>query len=183
MILRHRVRHKSRGQSLVEFALVVPVFIAMIGGIIQLGMVFWAQNTLTQVARDTGRWAATQTCSSGLAALGTQADLIARNSSLFGYQNGAFASPTNSGSDAGVAGFATVNAMAVAWVRDSVESPAQPCPPTSNEAVWHVTLKMNQRVPTFFPGMQFLPTLGTCNSSGCFITLSSTAQFRMEPAP
>lgn len=183
-MFREHSRHRSRGQSLVEFALVVPVFIALIGAIVQFGMVFWAQNTLTQVARDTGRWAATQTeCPSGLAKLGTQADLIARNSSLFGYQNGAFASPTNSGSDAGVAGFTTANSMAVAWVHDSVETPAQPCPPTSNQAVWHVTVKMNHRVQTFFPGMQFLPALGTCDSSGCFFTLSSTAQFRMEPAP
>lgn len=186
MILRRWVRPHSRGQSLVEFALIVPVFIALIGAIVQFGMVFWAQNTLTQVARDTGRWAATQTtlpCSNGLATLGDQANLIASNSSLFGYQDGEFASPTNAGSDVGVAGFTTVNAMAVAWVHDSAETPTQPCPPTSNAAVWHVTVKMNQRVPTFFPGMQYLPALGTCDSSGCSVTLSSTTQFRMEPAP
>ena len=52
--------HRPRGQSLVEFAIVFPVFIALVGGVIQFGMVFWAQNTLTQVVRDTGRWAATQ---------------------------------------------------------------------------------------------------------------------------
>ena len=35
----------------------------ILGGIIQFGIIFWGQNTLTQVARDTGRWASTQvTC-------------------------------------------------------------------------------------------------------------------------
>ena len=52
---------RARGQSLAEFALVAPLAIALLAGIIQFGTVFWAQNTLTQIVRDTGRWAATQT--------------------------------------------------------------------------------------------------------------------------
>jgi Flp pilus assembly protein TadG len=177
---------RSRGQTLAEFAIVVPVVLAILGAIIQFGMVFWAQNTLTQVVRDTGRWEATQQatpCSTGTSALGAQTEIIAGNSSLFGYSSGEFTSPTPYTSDAEVNAFNTANAMAVAWVHDSTESPAQACPPTSNEAVWHVTIKINQTVATFFPGMQFLPGLGTCDGSGCHITLSSTAQFRMEPAP
>ena len=49
-------RRRSRGQSLAEFALVFPILMIILGGIIQFGIIFWAQNTLTQVARDTGRW-------------------------------------------------------------------------------------------------------------------------------
>jgi hypothetical protein len=58
---------RSRGQSLVEFALVFPIFILLLGGMIQFGMIFWGQNTLNQVVRDTGRYAATRDCTSGVA--------------------------------------------------------------------------------------------------------------------
>src|SRR6185437_3612632 len=50
----------GRGQSLAEFAIVFPVMFLIVAAIIQFGLIFWAQNTLTQIARDTGRWAATQ---------------------------------------------------------------------------------------------------------------------------
>lgn len=176
-------RSRRRGQSLVEFALIFPVFIAILGGIVQFGMVFWAQNTLTQVVRDTGRYAATQNatpCDSAIGTVGGQADVIAANASLWGHTANEFASPTKYTSDSGVNGFSTTNAMAIAWVKDSG---ANTCPPADNQSVWHVTIRINQRVPTFFPGMQFIPALGTCDSNGCHIDLSSTAQFRMEPAP
>jgi len=177
---------RSRGQSLAEFAIVFPVFIAIVGGIIQFGLVFWAQNTLTQVVRDVGRWEETQQaspCSSNTTALAGAANTIAGNASLLGYTTNEFGVPAAGTTDASVTSFTTANAMAVAWVKDSSESPPQACPPTDNRAAYHVTIRINQSVPTFFPGMQFLPALGTCDSSGCHITLSSTAQFRMEPAP
>ena len=185
--LGHRRGRRSRGQSLAEFALVFPVFIALVGGIVQFGIVFWAQNTLTQVARDTGRWEATQqsspNCSSGATALGTQADSIAQNASLFAYQSGEFTTISVQPSAAAVTAYSTANSMAAAWTHDSAETPSQSCPPTSNAAVWHVTIRLNHTVPTFFPGLQYLPGLGTCTSSGCSIQLSSTVQYRMEPAP
>ena len=179
-------RRRSRGQTLVEFALVFPVFIALVGGIVQFGLVFWAQNTLTQVARDTGRWAATQT-SCPPSDLGTQADQIAKNSSLFGYTAGEFSnspSTTTGTTDTSVNTFTTPNAMAAAFVKDSDPATTQypsgeGCPPKDNQAVYHVIIRMNQTVPTFFPGMQYLPGLGSNGS----IVLSTTAQFRMEPQP
>ena len=61
---------KERGQALVEFAIVIPVFMLILAGMIQFGIILWGQNTLNQVVRDTGRWAATQTaCDSSTAAL------------------------------------------------------------------------------------------------------------------
>jgi hypothetical protein len=169
---------------------VFPIVIALIGAIVQFGMVFWAQNTLTQVVRDTGRWEATQQtipCDSvaAISNLGAQAGIIAANSSLFGYVAGQFASPTKQTTDAAVKSFALSSGtgnMAVAWVADA-DPESKGCPPANNKGVWHVTIKMNQVVQTFFPGLNYLPGLGTCDSSGCHIVLSSTAQFRMEPAP
>ena len=178
---------RTNGQSLAEFALVVPLFLALVGGIIQFGLLFWAQNTLTQVVRDTGRWAATQQatpCSSTTQrdAVNTQANAIAANSSLLGYTTNGWTGPTLDTTDAQVQSYATANSLAVAWVADS-DPAAKGCPPQDNKAVYHVIIKANQTIPTFFPAMQYLPGLGTCDSSGCHITLSSTAQFRMEPAP
>ncbi len=45
---------------MVEFALVFPIFVLLLGGMIQFGMIFWGQNTLNQLVRDTGRFAATR---------------------------------------------------------------------------------------------------------------------------
>ena len=58
-------RHRQRGQSLLEFALVFPIFVLFLGAIVQFGIILWGQNTLNQVVRDTGRYAATLNCSAG----------------------------------------------------------------------------------------------------------------------
>ena len=181
----HGSARRGRGQAIAEFALVVPVLMAVIGGIIQFGFIFWAQNTLTQVVRDTGRWEVTQQtpgghCPDGTAALGDEANKIAASSSLLGYSTAW--SISNVGNDANVASYVTDESIAVAWTADS-DPNNEGCPPQDNQAVWHVTIRINHTVPTFFPGMQYLPGLGTCDAKGCHIMLSSTAQFRMEPAP
>jgi len=63
MLSRRRPRRQDEhGQSLVEFALVFPIFVLLLAGMIQFGMIFWGQNTLNQVVRDTGRYAATLDC-------------------------------------------------------------------------------------------------------------------------
>jgi Flp pilus assembly protein TadG len=148
-----RSRHRSRGQSLAEFALVFPILMLVIGAIIQFGIIFWGQNTLTQIARDTGRWAATQQgCTAGTVApavdvLGT-AKSIALNSSLIG-DSATWTSPAN---------------VDVSWT-------GTPCPPTDNQTVAFVKITINHRVPIFFP---WVPGDGN---------LTTFAQFRMEPKP
>lgn len=172
----------------------------MVGGIIQFGMIFWAQNTLTQVVRDTGRWAATQQgCALGTTVpqvdVAGEANKVAGNSSLLGYTTGEWAQPTSAGStDASVSSF-TGEGIAVAWVQDYDPKTGgswthQGCPPKNNQAVYHVTIRINHAVPLFFPGMQYLPAFSSCDGtaavggvSGPCALLSSTAQFRMEPAP
>src|SRR4051794_17376585 len=81
-------RRRSRGQALVEFAIVFPILMLILGGIIQFGLIFWGQNTLTQVVRDTGRWAASQqSCDPVVEGpkIVTTANNIASKSSLIGY--------------------------------------------------------------------------------------------------
>lgn len=150
-------RRHTRGQSLAEFALVFPILFLIVAAIIQFGLVFWSQNTLTQVARDTGRWASTQQdCNAGSATptVVTTANAIAASSTLFGYTAGSWTSPTN---------------VDVSWVADSTTSPPSTCPPVGNQQVAYVTITLHHTVPMFFP---FLPI----NNN-----LTTQAQFRMEP--
>jgi len=51
------VRRGERGQSLVEFTIVIPIFLAMLFGIFDLGRVVWANNSLAQAAREGARYA------------------------------------------------------------------------------------------------------------------------------
>ena len=55
---RRRNRTRERGQSLVEFALIVPIFIILVFGIIDFGMGLRAYITVTQATREGARYAA-----------------------------------------------------------------------------------------------------------------------------
>jgi hypothetical protein len=122
---------RPQGQSLAEFAIAFPVMMLIVGAIIQFGIIFWGQNTLTQIARDTGRWASTQSACDTPAeralVLGT-AISIAGSSSLIG-PSGGWTSPTN---------------VDPSWS-------GTPCPPIDNTQVAFVTIRITHRVPVFFP--------------------------------
>lgn len=155
---RKRSEQAARGQTLVEFALVLPILVLILLGIVQFGLLFWAQITLTQVARDTGRWAATQTtCGSGAfqGEVLTEANQIAGQSNLFGYTTG------------GITGTAVAS-----WASGTDID----CPPEDNESVWRVDIHLEHSVPVFLP-MVANGCAGDCRS------LDSDVQYRMEPTP
>jgi hypothetical protein len=52
-----RRRSNSRGQALVEFALIFPIFILLLVSIFDLGHVVWANNSLATAAREGARFA------------------------------------------------------------------------------------------------------------------------------
>lgn len=54
-----KFRRAHRGQSLVEFAMVVPLFFVLLFGMIDIGRVFYAQMTLQNAMRQAGRYAVT----------------------------------------------------------------------------------------------------------------------------
>ena len=54
-----RFRHRDRGQSLVEFALVAPIFFLLLFSVIQFGLIMAAQNGLVDGVRSAARRAAT----------------------------------------------------------------------------------------------------------------------------
>lgn len=60
---RRQRRPASRGQALVEFALILPLFIMVLVGIIVLGMVVFFNQQLTNAAREAARFAAISSAS------------------------------------------------------------------------------------------------------------------------
>jgi Flp pilus assembly protein TadG len=169
---RLRSRHRSRGQSLAEFAIVFPILMLVLGAIIQFGLIFWAQNTLTQAVRDAGRWAATQQtdpCRT-TATLAATADQIARQSSLIGYTAGQWTTTYVAYTDntALPATPPSTTGLEAVW---STPDGSPVCPPIDNTQTWFVTVRGASRAPIFFP---WIPGGGN---------LWSEAEFRMEPKP
>lgn len=57
---RKRRRQGSRGQSLVEFALVIPIFLAIFFGILDFGFLLYSRITLINATREGAHAAVTQ---------------------------------------------------------------------------------------------------------------------------
>lgn len=53
--VRRRFGRDCAGASIIEFALIAPILISIIAGIVDGGALFYLQNNMTTVARDTAR--------------------------------------------------------------------------------------------------------------------------------
>lgn len=51
------VERRDRGQALMEFALILPIFMVCLLAMFDIGRVIWANNTLASAAREAGRFA------------------------------------------------------------------------------------------------------------------------------
>jgi hypothetical protein len=170
---------------------------AVLGAIIQFGVIFWSQNTLTQIVRDTGRWEASQQanpCSSQATAdaVAQRAGSIAQKASLIGYPG---SQPWTTGTLyttwPPVPDNRPTEGVEVAWPNpDPINLFATDCPPNSNQTAcqdptrdcaWFVTIRISHVIPVFIPGLQFLPGIG--NQSCTCLSIAATTTFRMEPAP
>lgn len=78
MKLRSRPRRRSAGQSLVEFALVLPLFLVLVMGIADLGLAVFAYNSITNAAREGARLAIVNQDKTTVATKATQQSAIAR---------------------------------------------------------------------------------------------------------
>lgn len=58
--MKFRTRDRTRGQAMVEFALVVPIFFLLVFGLIDLGRAVYVNNAMSQAAREGGRWGSVQ---------------------------------------------------------------------------------------------------------------------------
>jgi hypothetical protein len=171
-----RPRKPHRGQALVEFGLVIGLFMFVIGGLVQFGIILWTQNAITQVARDTARWAVTQSTSpcaspASRTALAGAADQLALGASMVNYSAGKWSSASTI-DELGSEG------VGVDWLQEGVAEPFETdCPPSDNATVWTVRVRVNHVVPIFLPGLEFIAP--TCGSPG--FCLTSTTELRMEP--
>lgn len=55
--LRRFFRQSDKGQSLVEFALIMPVFLLIVTGLFDVARAVWQENTLAYAAREGTRYA------------------------------------------------------------------------------------------------------------------------------
>ena len=159
---------------MVEFALVAGLFLFVIGGVIQFGIILWSQNAVTEIARDTARWAVTQSSSPcdtaanrGLVA--TTADELAERAALVGHSAGTWATATPIGS-------MPSDGVGVDWTVPTGYF-ATDCPPSDNGIASFVRVRINHSVPIFIPGLQIVAP--TCGGSG--FCVSSISELRMEP--
>ncbi len=139
-------RRRSRGQSLAEFALVFPILMLIVGGIIQFGIIFWGQNTLNQIVRDSGRYAVTEPDCSGA----SQTDILNKIDAV-----------------ASVSSFAgTITGKTLVMPTTTSPDPvSDPCPPPSNaKQVW-LRITVQAHVPVFFPA---IPGNGDISSTALF---------------
>lgn len=65
-------RTRSRGQTLAEFALVLPVLLLVMMGIVDFGRAVWAYNTLSNAAREGARVAIVDQTMTGGVPVGAQ---------------------------------------------------------------------------------------------------------------
>jgi hypothetical protein len=164
-------RRCGRGQAMVEFALVIGLFMLVIGGLIQFGILFWSQNAITQVARDTARYAVTLSASpcdpNARPQIATAANQIARRANLVGYSNGMWSSAPAIAS-LGVEGVGADWQVPTGFAGD--------CPPSDNRIAVDIRVRINHVVPIFLPGLQFI---APCAGNG--FCLSTETELRMEP--
>lgn len=169
----------SHGQSLVEFAVVLPLLLLLFGGIVQIGALIATSHTLNQIGRDVGRWAATQDvdpCHNlpNLAQPYTRAHEVAVESRLMGYENEWSLSTnfTSYGTAAMPPTPPTQSHVEVAWEIDSGS-----CPPDNSTMASFVKIRLTHEAPVLLPGFGYAPGIGTNG----LLLISTTAEFRMEP--
>jgi TadE-like protein len=167
------MKHQVRGQALVEFGLVAGLFMLVVGGLVQFGVILWSQNAITQIARDTARYAVTLSDSpcdpNARPLVAAAANEIAQGAALIGYSGGLWSSAPAIGS-LGPEG------IGVDWDVPSGYT-TNDCPPSDNRIAVYVRIRVNHVVPIFVPGLQLLAP--PCSGDG--FCLTTETDLRMEP--
>jgi len=91
---RRRAR-RSRGQSVTEFALLLPVMLAFLGLTIDFARVFQAWITVTSATRDAAEYAATSGTSSADALTKAKKTVCLQSQNIPGFQRSGLASPND----------------------------------------------------------------------------------------
>ncbi len=84
-VARRRSSHRARGVAAVEFAVVLPLLVMILMGIIEYGYVFMVRQTVQQAAREGCRLAVLQTSVDPYANVTGRVDAVMTAANLSGY--------------------------------------------------------------------------------------------------
>lgn len=62
-VRNQRPRHSERGVAAVEFAIILPIFLLVLFGIVEFGGMMYDQQIIETAAREGARWGAAQSIS------------------------------------------------------------------------------------------------------------------------
>lgn len=158
-----------------EFGLVIGLFMLVVGGLVQFGVILWTQNSISQIARDTARYAVTLSespCDSATTRnlVAQAANKLAMSASLVSYSGGSWATASTIAS-------VPSEGIGVDWEVPVGYDPSLDCPPSDNAIAVDIRVRINHIVPIFLPGLQLLAP--PCAGSG--FCLTTQAELRMEP--
>jgi Flp pilus assembly protein TadG len=177
--LLHRFHRNSRGSAAVEFALVAPVFFALLFAIIEIAMIFFAGQVLETVTQDSARMIMTGQAQNGqvtgCSSTCTQAQfksyVCSRISVLFDCANGIYVDVRNYPS---MTGFANVN------ISPPIDSSGNFIPTTQynpGNAGDIVVVRLFYQWPLFVTRLGF----NVSNLNNNTRLLTATAAFKNEP--
>jgi Flp pilus assembly protein TadG len=163
-----RFRRNRRGSTAVEFALVAPVFFALLFAIIEMAMVFFASQVLETVTQDSARTIMTgQAQSAGLTQDQFKTAVCGRISVLFDCTNGIYIDVQNYPAFASVAITDPINGGC--FVSPNNYNPGGPGD--------IVVVRLFYQWPLIVTGLGF----NIANLCGSKRLLTATAAFRNEP--
>lgn len=159
-----RARRRERGASAVEFALVLPLFMLLIGGVIDFGFIFAQQIAFNTATRDAARAGVlptlsgtTRTCSD-----------IAQQARV-GAAAGAVGVTSTTGIAVTVTGTAGSCSLAAGSSAASGSSTIKPCTASATSATTDLQVTLSYQSKPPFP----VPFMGT-------VTLGSKGNFQCE---
>ena len=95
MRFRGRSNRGARGQSVVEFALILPILLAFFGASVDVARIFQAWITLESATRDAAEMAASTSTTTGAALTAAKKTVCTQTQGLPGFQAGTGTPPAN----------------------------------------------------------------------------------------
>ena len=168
-ILR-RFRRNRRGSAAVEFALVAPIFFAVLFAIIELALVFFASQILETVTQDTSRLIMTGQAQNASYTQASFKDAVcAKLTVMFDCVNGVSIDVRSYPSFAGVNIAEPIDGVTKTFINDM-----KYCPGKDGDVV---VVRLFYKWPVFVTGLGF----NLANLSGNKRLLTATAAFQNEP--
>src|SRR4051794_13690527 len=164
-----RFRRNRRGSAAVEFAIVAPIFFALLFAIIETAIVFFAGQVLETVTQDSARMILTgQAQNAGYSASQFKTYVCGKVSVLFDCANGIYVDVQS------YSGFSGVS------INDPIDSGKNFVPPNNYSPGGPgdiVVVRLFYQWPLFVTGLGY----NIANLSGSKRLLTATAAFRNEP--